>query len=88
MNRNSYFNFTLRDHGSAPGEKMFWNVEVGYKYKMSSMQAALSLSQLEHIGDLVDKKQQIFPSISRTCNRLKELPPKIKHPGQRTLTGW
>jgi len=51
---------TLRDHGRAPGEKMFWNAEVGYKYKMSSMQAALGLAQLERIDELVDKKRQIF----------------------------
>ena len=50
----------LRDHGRAPGEKMFWNVEVGYKYKMSSMQAALGLAQLERIDELVERKRQIF----------------------------
>ena len=47
----------LRDHGGAPGEKMFWNVEVGNKFKMSSMQAALGLAQLERIEE---RKRQIF----------------------------
>jgi perosamine synthetase len=51
---------TLRDHGRAPGEKMFWNAEVGYKYKMSSMQAAFGLAQLERIDELVERKRQIF----------------------------
>lgn len=50
----------LRDLGRAPGEKIFWNAEVGYKYKMSSMQAALGLAQLERIEELVEKKRQIF----------------------------
>jgi perosamine synthetase len=50
----------LRDHGRAPGEKMFWNAEVGYKYKMSNMQAALGLAQLERIDELVERKRQIF----------------------------
>lgn len=50
----------LRDHGRAPGEKMFWNAEIGYKYKMSSMQAALGLAQLERIDELVERKRQIF----------------------------
>jgi len=50
----------LRDHGRAPGEKMFWNAEIGYKYKMSSMQAALGLAQLERIDELVEKKRQIY----------------------------
>ena len=50
----------LRYRGRAPGEKMFWNAEVGYKYKTSSMQAALGLAQLERIEELVERKQQIF----------------------------
>ena len=50
----------LRDHGRKPGDKLFFNTEVGYKYKMSSMQAALGLAQLERIEELVDRKRQIF----------------------------
>lgn len=50
----------LRDHGRAPGDKLFWNLEVGYKYKMSSMQAALGLAQLERVDELVARKRQIF----------------------------
>lgn len=30
----------LRDHGRTPGDRMFYNAEVAFKYKMSSMQAA------------------------------------------------
>jgi perosamine synthetase len=50
----------LRDHGRKPGDKMFFNHEVAYKYKMSSMQAALGLAQLERIDELLAKKRQIF----------------------------
>ena len=50
----------LRDHGRNPGDKMFWNAEVAYKYKMSSMQAALGLAQLERIDELVERKRQIL----------------------------
>lgn len=50
----------LRDHGRAAGDKQFWNDQVAYKYKMSSMQAALGLAQLERIDDLVAHKRQIF----------------------------
>lgn len=50
----------LRDHGRNPGDKMFWNTEVAYKYKMTSMQAALGLAQLERINELVERKRQIF----------------------------
>lgn len=50
----------LRDHGRLPGDKMFYNAEVAYKYKMSSLQAALGLAQLERIDELVRRKRQIF----------------------------
>ena len=50
----------LRDHCRLPGEKMFWNTEVGYNYKMSSMQAALGLAQLERIDELLARKVEIF----------------------------
>lgn len=50
----------LRDHGRRPGDQQFWNTEVAYKYKMSSMQAALGLAQLERIDELVEYKREIF----------------------------
>ena len=50
----------LRDHGRVPGDKMFFNHEVAYKYKMSSMQAALGLAQLERVEELLAQKRRIF----------------------------
>jgi perosamine synthetase len=51
----------LRDHGRAPGShKYFLTTEVGYKYRMSSLQAAFGLAQLERIDDLITRKRDIF----------------------------
>ncbi len=50
----------LRDHGRQPCDYWFFNGEVGFKYKMSALQAALGLAQLERIDELVQKKRQIF----------------------------
>lgn len=50
----------LRDHGRPPGDFRFQNAEVAYKYKMSSLQAALGLAQVERAGELVRKKREIF----------------------------
>lgn len=50
----------LRDHGRQPGDRLFHNTEVGWKYKMSSMQAALGLAQLERIDELVAGKRRVF----------------------------
>jgi len=74
---------TLRDHGRAPGEKMFWNAEVGYKYKMSSMQAALGLAQLERIDELVDKKRQIFALYRKNLQSVDGITLNYEAPGTK-----
>jgi len=50
----------LRDHGRPPGDRLFHNTEVAYKYKMSSMQAALGAAQLERVEELIARKREIF----------------------------
>lgn len=50
----------LRDHGRVPGDVSFFNREVAFKYKMSSMQAALGLAQVERADELVGRKREIF----------------------------
>jgi perosamine synthetase len=50
----------LRDHGRDPGDMMFWNRTIGYKYRMSSMQAALGTAQLERLPELIARKRAIF----------------------------
>lgn len=50
----------LRDHGREPGDVTFFNTEVAFKYKMSSLQAALGQAQLDRIDELVAAKRQIF----------------------------
>ncbi|WP_404991686.1 DegT/DnrJ/EryC1/StrS family aminotransferase [Cupriavidus pauculus] len=52
---------TLNNHGRARGEtRQFWSERVGFKYKMSNIQAAIGCAQLERIDELVDKKRAIF----------------------------
>jgi perosamine synthetase len=39
---------------------MFFNEEIGFKYRMSAMQAALGLAQLERLDELIARKREIF----------------------------
>ncbi len=50
----------LRDHGRTPGDRMFHNAEVAFKYKMSSLQAALGTAQVERAREIVQKKRTLF----------------------------
>lgn len=52
---------TLSNHGRARGQtKQFWPDMVGFKYKMSNIQAAIGCAQVERIDDLISRKHDIF----------------------------
>ena len=52
---------TLSNHGRARGQtKQFWPDMVGFKYKMSNIQAALGCAQIERIKELTQRKREIF----------------------------
>lgn len=52
---------TLSNHGRARGQtKQFWADMVGFKYKMSNVQAAIGCAQLERVEELVARKREIM----------------------------
>jgi perosamine synthetase len=52
---------TLSNHGRKRGEfRQFWSERIGFKYKMSNLQAAVGLAQIERIDELVGRKREIF----------------------------
>ncbi len=62
-NRHDLFDriSTLRDHGRNRGNHRFFTTdEIGFKYRMSSLQAAFGRAQLSRIDELLDKKKRIF----------------------------
>ena len=51
----------LNNHGRAANDmRQFWPSELGHKYKMSNLQAALGCAQLERLDELVARKREIF----------------------------
>ena len=49
----------LRDHAMSP-EKRYWHTEVGFNYRMTNLQAALGVAQMERIDLFLEKRQEIF----------------------------
>src|SRR5437773_11810017 len=47
----------LRAHAFGKGGKHFWHEELGYGYRMSSLQAAMGLAQMERIEELVERRR-------------------------------
>lgn len=48
-----------RDH-CRDADRTFWHRDVGFKYRMSGLQAALGLAQLERVDELIERKRRIF----------------------------
>ena len=52
---------TLSNHGRARDQvKQFWPDMLGFKYKMSNIQAAVGCAQMERINELVNRKREIM----------------------------
>ena len=52
---------TLSNHGRARGQtKQFWSETLGFKYKMSNVQAAIGCGQMERIDELISRKREIM----------------------------
>lgn len=52
--------FMLSEHGRDEFSPMFWPEVIGYKYKMSNIQAAMGVAQLERINELVADKRRVM----------------------------
>lgn len=53
----------LRDHGMST-KKRYWHPYIGYNYRMTNLQAALGVAQMERVDSIVDKKHKIAKAYS------------------------
>ena len=65
----------LRDHGMT-SKKRYWHEFIGYNYRMTNIQAALGMAQLERINYFIDKKHEIGKiyreKLSKMSNTIRE----------------
>ena len=77
---------TLNNHGRVPGQsKQFWSEIVGFKYKMSNLQAAIGCAQTERIDGLIAAKRRIF---NYYAEHLRDLPLKMNPEPVGTKNGF
>ena len=77
---------TLSNHGRARSQmKQFWPDMVGFKYKMSNIQAAIGCAQIERIDSLISEKRRVF---SYYKDRLKRLPLAMNPEPINTVNGF
>ena len=72
----------LRDHGrSRANYRNFFNTEVAYKYRMSDLQAAFGLAQLERIDQLLERKRSVFQWYRKRLSDIPGIALNIEPPG-------
>ncbi|RME59029.1 glutamine--scyllo-inositol aminotransferase, partial [Candidatus Parcubacteria bacterium] len=77
---------TLSNHGRARGEtRQFWPSMVGFKYKMSNIQAAIGCAQMERIDELIAGKRRVFKYYEY---RLRDLPVRMNPEPEGTVNGY
>jgi len=60
----------IRDQGMKR-DKIYWCSEIGYNYRMTNVQAAIGVAQMEHISEIVEKKQAQFKLYSKLFSEVK-----------------
>jgi len=64
----------LNAHGRNPkNPKQFWAETIGFKYKISNIQAAIGCAQMERIEELIDKKRKVFFKYYKQLSQLDGL---------------
>ncbi|WP_374606442.1 DegT/DnrJ/EryC1/StrS family aminotransferase [Thermomonas sp.] len=77
---------TLSNHGRARGEtRQFWPERIGFKYKMSNVQAAIGCAQMERIEELVAGKRRVFQAY---WDALGQLPLRMNPEPVGTTNGY
>lgn len=66
----------LRDHGMSK-QKRYWHENVGYNYRLTNLQAAIGVAQMEKAQKIIDKKLAIFRiynSLLKQVAGIRQLP--------------
>ena len=62
---------TLSNHGRTRGQtKQFWPDMIGFKYKISNIQAAIGCSQIQRVDDLIAEKRRVFTYYAEHFSKL------------------
>ena len=58
--KKSHYEFAkkLRDHGMSEKRK-YWHEHVGFNYRMTNLQAAVGLAQMERLNFFINKKREM-----------------------------
>ena len=70
----------LRDHAMPP-ERRYWHDEVGFNYRMTNLQAAVGLAQMERVDDFISRKRRIAELYAEGLARIPGITLPVERPG-------
>ncbi len=76
----------LRDHGMSRSRK-YWHTEIGYNYRMTNLQAAIGLAQLQRVDTLISAKRAVIDRYRARLGHLRGVTLNPCQPGY-TNTYW
>ena len=74
----------LRDHAMS-AEKRYWHTQVGFNYRITNLQAALAVAQMERIDEFLAKRRQIMDWYRNRLGHLPGLRLNYEEPGTRNV---
>ena len=60
----------LRDHGMSP-QKRYWHDYAGFNFRMTNMQAAIGVAQMERIDEFLTRKKTIFETYDSYLSKIE-----------------
>lgn len=79
----------LNSHGRNPkNPKQFWAETIGFKYKISNIQAAIGCAQIERIDELITKKREIFFKYNKLLSKVDGITMNPIHKEKDTQYGY
>ncbi len=69
----------LRDHGMSP-ERRYWHPVLGYNYRMTNLQAALGVAQMERIDGILEAKRRIAEQYHKALAGIPGIEPLVEPP--------
>ena len=74
----------LRDHGMSP-DRRYWHDIIGFNYRMTNLQAALGVAQLQKIDRLINKKRTIANNYEKLMKDLPSVTPAPEMPWAKSV---
>ncbi len=77
---------SLRNQGRSLNSEWLLHERIGYNYRMSSLNAALGLSQLEILDEIVEKRRRAYDVYVRLLQEMEEI--EVFYEDESARTNW